>query len=76
MYHEEKVIGGILCYRNSPHGSWREFTAKALTLAFLSLNRDNKEVGNLNAISISCPACDNVIDLQVVAQAKRIQWKS
>jgi hypothetical protein len=22
MYYEEKYIGGVLCYRNTPHGRW------------------------------------------------------
>ena len=22
MYYEEKIIGGVLCYRNTPDGIW------------------------------------------------------
>lgn len=31
MFHEEKVINNILCYRNSPNDNFREYTKEALT---------------------------------------------
>jgi hypothetical protein len=31
MYHEEKVIDGVLCWRGLPNASWTPFTAKELT---------------------------------------------
>jgi len=31
MYHEERVVNGVLCFRNTPAGEWIEYTAKELT---------------------------------------------
>lgn len=31
MYHEEKIINGVLCWRNTPEGEWREYTQQQLT---------------------------------------------
>ena len=31
MYHEEKVIDGILCWRGTPDGEWTKYSAKKLT---------------------------------------------
>jgi hypothetical protein len=31
MYHEERVIDGVLCWRGTPDGEWTEYTAKELT---------------------------------------------
>lgn len=31
MYYEEKVINGILCYRLTPNGKFKEYTKKELT---------------------------------------------
>lgn len=33
MYHEEKVIDGVLCWRGTPDGKWTQYTAEALTIA-------------------------------------------
>lgn len=44
MFHEEKVILGVLCWRSTPDGEWREFTAHQLTLRLIELEtRLNKE---------------------------------
>ena len=31
MYHEEKVIDGVLSWRGSPDGEWTPYTAAQLT---------------------------------------------
>lgn len=31
MYHEERAINGVLCWRGLPSGEWYEYTAKQLT---------------------------------------------
>jgi len=36
MYHEEKVINGVLCWRGTPDGEWQQYTAEALTIALTS----------------------------------------
>lgn len=33
MYYEEKVIDGVLCWRNTPDGEWTQFKSDALTIA-------------------------------------------
>jgi len=33
MYHEEKVINGVLCWRVTPDGEWTQYTPEALTVA-------------------------------------------
>ena len=33
MYHEEKVINGVLCWRVTPGDEWTQYTAEALTIA-------------------------------------------
>lgn len=32
MYYEEKVIDGVLCFRDMPNGKWRQFTLAELTI--------------------------------------------
>ena len=31
MYYEEKIIGGVLCWRGTPDGQWIQTTAEQLT---------------------------------------------
>jgi hypothetical protein len=31
MFHEEKVINGVLCWRGTPNGEWIPFTMEQLT---------------------------------------------
>lgn len=35
MYHEEKVINGILCYRSTPNGEWEEYSKEWMTKIIL-----------------------------------------
>jgi len=37
MYYEEKIVDGILCYRETPDGEWIPFTVEQLTIAFVAL---------------------------------------
>jgi hypothetical protein len=32
MFHQEKTIDGILCYRTNPNGDWRPYSQKELSL--------------------------------------------
>jgi len=31
MYHEEKIVNGILCHRGMPDAKWIQYTPKQLT---------------------------------------------
>ena len=36
MYHEEKVINGVLRWRGTSDGEWEQYTLEALTTALTS----------------------------------------
>lgn len=36
MYYEEKIINGVLCYRNDPNREWTPFTIEALSTALVA----------------------------------------
>ena len=40
MFHEEKEIDGVLCWRVTPSGEWTPFTAKQLTEKIRELQED------------------------------------
>ena len=31
MYYDEEIINGVLCYRHTPNGEFKQFTAEELT---------------------------------------------
>lgn len=31
MYHEEKIIDGVLCWRGTPDGEWQQYSKVELT---------------------------------------------
>lgn len=31
MFHEEKMIGGVLCWRSTPDGAWNIYSLQALS---------------------------------------------
>ena len=37
MYHEEKIINGILCWRGTPQGEWIAHTPEELTEKLLRI---------------------------------------
>lgn len=37
MYFEEKLIDGVLCWRNTPHSAFVPYTVKELSLKYLEL---------------------------------------
>lgn len=39
MYHEEKVIDGVLSWRGTPDGKFTPYTPKALTARIVELER-------------------------------------
>lgn len=47
MYYEEKIINGILCYRNSPNSDFKEFTKEHLTSKILSMKKKYGETMSL-----------------------------
>ena len=40
MHYEEKVIHGVLCYRNSPYEGWVQFTLKEMSHNYIILRSD------------------------------------
>lgn len=36
MYYEEKIINGVLCWRNDSEGEWTPFTIEALSSAYVA----------------------------------------
>jgi hypothetical protein len=49
MYHEEKVINGVLCWRGTPDGEWKQYTAEALTIA---LTAERSRAKDLEALAL------------------------
>lgn len=45
MYYEEKIINGVLCFRNIPKGEWIKFSDIELTNEILRLKEKLKELG-------------------------------
>ncbi|MHC4648889.1 MAG: hypothetical protein ACYTBJ_25835 [Planctomycetota bacterium] len=43
MYHEEKVIDGILCHRTTPDGYWIPYTLEAMTIALRAERTQNEK---------------------------------
>lgn len=37
MYHEEKIIDGVLCWRGTPRGEFIQYTAEELTQKIVAL---------------------------------------
>ena len=44
MYHEEKVINGVLCWRGTPDGKWAPYTLEAMTIALTAERTRAKEL--------------------------------
>lgn len=44
MFHEEKIILGVLCWRDTPDGEWTEFTAHQLTRRFSHLSEEARQL--------------------------------
>lgn len=40
MYHEEKVIDGVLCHRSTPTGVWMKYSAEAITAKLMDSWKD------------------------------------
>jgi len=40
MYHEEKVICGVLHWRGTPDGEWHVYSAEQLTSRILELKKE------------------------------------
>lgn len=61
MYHEEKIIDGVLCWRGTPDGEWTQYTLQALTSALRAERVRSKDMeeaaskacGQLSAIRIA-----------------------
>ncbi len=37
MYYTEEIINGILCYKTTPNGKWKEMSKEKLTKRILEL---------------------------------------
>lgn len=44
MYHEEKVIDGVLCWRGTPDGEWVQYSLESLTIALTSERSRSKDL--------------------------------
>ena len=53
MYHEEKVINGVLCWRGTPDGEWQQYTAEALTIA---LTAERARAKDIEALALKASA--------------------
>ena len=57
MYYEERVINGVLCYRTSPDGAWRQFSQKELTATVVKLtellDEQSTELANVLEVAIA-----------------------
>ena len=42
MYYEEKIIDGILCWRNKPDGDFKPCTLEELSAEVVRLKKENK----------------------------------
>ena len=45
MYYKEEVINGVLCFKTTPNGEWKQFTLEQLTNKIVNLKN---EVSQLN----------------------------
>lgn len=63
MYYEEKVINGLLCWRNTPDGKFIPMAADRLTARYLAQqNRADKLQGILEGLladPYGCTHCDS-----------------
>lgn len=41
MYYKEKIVNGVLCYKQTPDGEWIEFTKEMLTKRIINLMEEN-----------------------------------
>jgi len=39
MYHEQKLVDGVWCYRNHPDAKWTRYTLEELSLMYEDLDR-------------------------------------
>jgi len=53
MYYEEKVIDGVLCWRNKPGGQWTPFANAQLTARLL--NMEDRISDLENKVEQICP---------------------
>jgi len=37
MFYEKKIINGVLMFRNSPTGAWRQFSIEAMSTRIIEL---------------------------------------
>ena len=43
MYHEEKIIDGVLCHRGLPNDDWTPYTAAQLTARLQQMSKALKD---------------------------------
>jgi hypothetical protein len=45
MYYKEDIINGVLCFKTTPNGEWREFSKENLTKRIKELE---EKINNVN----------------------------
>jgi hypothetical protein len=66
MYHEEKIIDGVLCNRGTPTGEWKPYTPEALTIM---LNGARARIEALKLfINDTRPVTDDLTGLDLFTQ--------
>ena len=63
MYFEEKIINGILCWRDTPTGEWQQYSAAEISAKYeqvqLRLAQKNEEAPETIDNNKSEQCCDN-----------------
>jgi hypothetical protein len=44
MYYEEKLVNGVLCWRNTPNGEWNAFDVREMTRKYLVLKDEHDNI--------------------------------
>ena len=44
MYYEEREFDGVLCWRDDPHGPWKEYSKKELSFKVKNSQKENRKL--------------------------------
>jgi hypothetical protein len=47
MYHEEKMINGILCWRGTPNGEFIQYTLEQMTAKYTEMKELGRDLSNI-----------------------------
>ena len=81
MYFEEKIINGILCWRDTPTGEWQQYSAAEISAKYeqVQLRLAQKKVeapetiDNTTKVQI-CPKCGNKMVLNNEDRLYCVGW--